>query len=170
MRFLLGLFFLSAGLDVELPELLEVDFCRAGGHEVNATVVFREGNDFADAILAGYEHDQPVKAECHATMRRGTKAEGVKQVAEFLSRLVLVNAKGGKHLGLQFTFVDSYRPTTDFVTIEYNVIGLGTDVAKLVTLFKQVDVFFFRAGKWVVYGVPFAGFLIQGKQRKVRYP
>ena len=124
-------FFLPGGLDVEFAELLEFDLAGRVGHEVGALVVLREGDDLADAVLAGGEHGDAVEAEGEAAVRRGAEAEGVEDVAEFLGLFLVADAEHLEHFGLQILLVDPDGAAAEFVAIEHDVIGDGADVVEI---------------------------------------
>ena len=70
------------GLNAEVAELAGVDGGGAVGHEVLAAVVFREGDDFADGVGSGEQHDEAVHAEGDAAVGRSSEPERVEDVAE----------------------------------------------------------------------------------------
>lgn len=157
------------GLDVEFAELFEVDVGGAVGHEVDGFVVFREGDDFADAVLATGEHGDAVEAEGEAAVRWGAKAEGVEEVGELLLLLFGADAKDGEHFFLEFAFVDPDGAAAEFVAVEDDVVGFGADFA-IFTGFEERDVFRFGAGEGVVDGDPGLVFGGEGEQWEVNDP
>jgi len=52
------------------------------GHEVECACRLGEGDDLADGLLAGEEHDQAVEAVGDAAVGRGAEAQGLEEIAE----------------------------------------------------------------------------------------
>ena len=168
-----GLFFfgllLPGALDVDLAELLEVDFGGAVRHEVGAFVIFGEGDDFADAVFAADEHGDAVEAEGEAAVGRGAEAEGVEEVAEFFLLFFWGDAEDAEHFGLEVFFVDADGAAAEFVAVEDDVVGDGADLG-VVAGFEVGKVFGFGAGEGVVDGDPGVVFGAVGEEGEVDDP
>ena len=80
--------------------MLEVGFGGGLGHHFDASVVFREGDDVADAVFAGDEHDEAVEAEGNASMGRGAEFESFQDVTKEELLFLLVDAKDTEHFRL----------------------------------------------------------------------
>jgi hypothetical protein len=138
-------------------------------HHLNAPVVFREGDDITDAILAGDEHDEAVEAEGDAAMRRGAEFERLQDVPEEELLFLLVDSEDTEHFRPQVGFVDSQATAADFHAVQHYIVGHGANLAVFTGL-EERNVLGARAGEGMMDGVPFLLLLAPSEQRKINDP
>jgi hypothetical protein len=163
------LLFFPGALDVQLAQGLEVNIGGAVGHEVAGLVVFREGDDFADAFLSADQHGDAVEAEGEATVWRSTEFEGFKDVAKLQFLLLWRHAEDAEHFGLEVAFVDSDGAAAEFVAIEDHVVGFSANFA-VFTCIEQRHVFGLRTSEGVMHGDPTLIFRAIGEQWEIDNP
>ena len=160
---------LCCALDVKLAELLEISFCRRLGHHFYTTVVFRKGDDVADAIFAGDEHDEAVEAKGNAPVRRRAEFEGLQDVAKEELLFLLIDAKNAEHLGLKIGLMNSKATAADLDAVEHDIVGHSTDFP-VFSRIEESSVIRAGTGEGVVDGIPFLFLFIPGKEREINDP
>mgnify|MGYP004115107187 CR=1 FL=1 len=73
---------------MQFLELLVFDIRRRIHHKVLRLLVQREGNDFANRLSTGHQHDQTIQTKGQTTVRRRTELQRIEQEAELLLLLV----------------------------------------------------------------------------------
>ena len=156
---------------MEVAELAGFDSRRAVGHEVLAAVVFREGDDVADRLGSGQEHDDAVETEGDAAVRRSTEAKGIEDVAEEIGLFLRGDTEGVEHVALEIAFVDSEAAAAEFDAVENDVVGDGAEGREVGAGGGELlDVVGMRAGEGVVDGVPLVIFGREGEEGELRNP
>lgn len=110
--------FLESGLDVQFFQLLISDYGRCLGERIDRTLGLREGDDIADGVEVEHQHDETVKAEGDACMRRSAVLECIKQEAEFLLCFFLRDTDGFEYFFLQILLVDTKGAAAGFDTVQ----------------------------------------------------
>jgi len=83
-------------------------------------------------------------------VRRRSKFEGIQKKPEFIAYFLLFKAQGGKDGGLDILFVDADAAAADFGTVQDEIIGPGSDPARIAL---QVHVIFQnRSGEGMMGG------------------
>ena len=139
------------------------------GHEVDAAVIFGEGDDFPDAFGAAQEHDEAVESEGDAAVGRSAEAEGFEEVPELVLLFFLTDAEDGEEFGLELFFVDSDGAAAEFDPVEDDVVGDGAHFG-VVAGFEEGQVFGFGPGEGVMDGDPGLVFRAELEQREVDDP
>ena len=83
LSLLFCLLFFLLNSDVQVCELYRVDNIGSTAHEVCCILVLGEGNDFADAVRAGQEHDEAVNAVSQSCVRRNLMLKAVSRKPNF---------------------------------------------------------------------------------------
>ena len=156
--------------ELELVELFGSDGGRTARHDVATTVVLGEGNEVADAVGTTKEGAETVETEGETGMWRRTIGKGVHQEAELGSSALVGKAQGVEHLVLQGTVVNTDTATTDFHTIDDDVVGIGADVAPTCGVVKESLVLRLGSGEGVVHGVVALRLLVPLEQREIHDP
>ena len=112
--FLLSFFFLHCRTNGQLTELFVVNFRRSIGHNVTSTLRLREGDYVTDGSALSHDHNQTVKTESQAAMRRRAVLEGIHHEAELGMCFFLREAQGFEYLFLQVCVVDTQGAAADF--------------------------------------------------------
>ena len=98
---------------------------RGAGHRVRARLGLREGDDLADAVLAGEDGHQPVDAHGEPGVGRRAVAEGPEQEPEAGLRLLVPDPEHGEHPALDVGAVDPDAARSQLPAVEHQVVGLG---------------------------------------------
>jgi len=154
---------------VQVAELPRVHGAGRAGHQLLAAIVFREGNDVANRVGSGDEHDEAVDAEGDAAVGRRAEAEGVQQMPEERLLVGLADPERGEHLPLQIGLVDSQAAAAEFESIEDDVVGDRADAGEF-TGFEFGKVPGHRPGEGVVNGVPAVFLGVPAQERKLGDP
>ena len=101
-------------------------------------------------------------------MRWGAILQCIEQEAKFKFLFFFTDTQGTKHLFLNVGTVDTYGTATDFPAIQRDIVSLGQAIARIVA--QQIDMGIFRAGEWVVAGVPAFVIFVVFKHREVNDP
>ena len=161
---------LRAEGELELVELLGRDGRGAAGHDVATAVVLGEGDEVADAVDTAEEGAETVEAEGETGMWRRAVGEGVHEEAELCGGTLVGEAEGVEHLVLERAVVDTDAATTDFDTVDDDVVGVGADVAPAVGLVEERLVLGLGRGEGVVHGVVALRLLVPLEEREVDDP
>ena len=84
------------------------------GERAPGGLCFREGHDVADGFGAGHQHDEAVKAEGDAAVRRAAVFECIQQEAEFFLGFFCADAEAFEDALLHVVAVDTDGATADF--------------------------------------------------------
>ena len=101
-------------------------------------------------------------------MRRCTVLQRGQQEAEFLFRLVLLDAQQFEDLRLHVLAMDTHRTATDFVAVQHHVVTPRDNAVELAgELFRRVDL---RRGEGMVHGIVAAILVVVFEHREVDDP
>ena len=128
--------------DVDVLQLLEVDFARALVHRARSARVLRERDEVTDGFFTFHGSHHAVQTEGEAAVRRSAVLEGVDEEAELFLHLFFGEAEQAEHL---------LRTTADFNTVKNKVISFGVAILEVATE-HHVQVFRERVGERVVHG------------------
>ena len=101
-------------------------------------------------------------------MRRCAELEGIHQETELFFSLFRCESQYLKHLGLQLSIMDTDRTATDFNTVTYHIISIGTNGCRICV--QQRNIFILRMGKRMMHSHQAAFFFAPFKHREVNYP
>src|SRR3989344_1552364 len=107
---------------MQIAQCLVVHRARRLGHDIRSALGFREGNDFANRLRAGHQHDQAIQAESQTAVRRRTELQRIEQEAELLFLLGLVDAENAEYRLLHFLAMDADGAATQLGTVEHHVV------------------------------------------------
>src|SRR6056297_91670 len=110
---------------MELFELLFVNVCWGIDHYIPTTIVFGKRDKVTNGFLSSQNGDQSVQAKCNSTMGRCSVLEGIHQKAKLCFGFFWGKAQMFKHGGLSLFIINSYGASTDFVSIQYQIVGVG---------------------------------------------
>src|SRR5207244_7913222 len=128
--------------DLQIPQLTPIDFRWRLGHEVHATIVFREGHDIADGFGATDDHDEAVEAEGDSAVGRRAEAQRAQQMAELRLSILRTDPERFEHSFLQLRLVDAHAAAADLNAVQHHVVSFGANLAEFF-LFEQRQVFGF---------------------------
>src|SRR5688572_7537324 len=86
-------------------------------HHIPSRVVFRECYKVTDAFTSTKDSTQTVKAKSNTTMWWRAILKCPQQEAKLVQLLFLCHTQRFKHFLLQFTLVNTYRATPNFIAI-----------------------------------------------------
>ncbi len=130
-------------------------------------LVFGERDHLADVGRSKKKHDQAVKAERDAAVRRGAITERVQQKAELRLRLFFTNAQRLKRALLHIAPVNPNAAPAQFNAVEDQIIRLRFDLQRIGL--KKIHMLRERRGKGMVAGGGVA-LVVFFKQRPVGHP
>ena len=129
------------GLEAKLAELLVADGGRCVDHEVDGFGGFGEGDDFAEGLGSGEDHDDAVEAEGDAAVRRCAVLERVEEEAEAGLGFFVRHTQRAEDLGLDVLAMDTDGAGAELGAVEDDVVGEGADGALVVDQRAGLDVF-----------------------------
>src|SRR5260370_892946 len=103
-------------------------------------------------------------------MRGRAVRERVKEKTNAPTQLLFAQAERLEQAFLNVLAVDSNAAGAQFVTIQHEVVALGTDFSATLWLFEQINVFLNDAGKWMLGTDPLLVAFAPFKERKIRDP
>ncbi len=154
--------------DIQFLKLFFVNFGGAILHHISSHVIFGEGDGIAYRVEAGEKGDPSVETECDTSMGRGAVAEGIHQETKAVFSLFLRKSEYFEHFGLQLGVVNSDGATTNFYSVDYQVVSVRMNLAWIGI--EQWNIRRFWCSKGVVHGVESLGFVVPFKQGKVDHP
>src|SRR5690554_1051615 len=98
-------------------QLFGVYGCRGIYHYITSSIIFWEGDKIANGFLSAQNCDQSIKSECNSPMWRRAVLKSIHQISKLCLCFLSGEAQEFKHLGLSIFIVDSYRTSTDFVSV-----------------------------------------------------
>ena len=93
--------------DAELVELFGIDGRRGFCHEIGGFIRLWEGDDVAQRVGAGEQHDHAVEPECQAAVWRGAERECVEEEAEFGASFFVADAECAEDFLLNVYIMDT---------------------------------------------------------------
>ena len=130
-------------------QLLISDYRRCLGERIDRALGLREGDDIADGVEVEHQHDETIKAEGDACMRRSTVLECIKQEAEFLLCFFLRDTDGFKYFFLQILLVDTKGAAAGFDTVQDHIIGFRIDLGRIGE--EVLYIFISWCGEWMMF-------------------
>ena len=130
-------------------QLLISDYRRCLGERIDRTLGLREGDDIADGVEVEHQHDETVKAEGDACMRRSAVLECIKQETEFLLCFFLRDTDGFEYFFLQILLVDTKGAAAGFDTVQDHIIGFRIDLGRIGE--EVLYIFISWRGEWMMF-------------------
>src|SRR5690606_17041279 len=98
-------------------QLFGVDRCRGIYHHITSSIVFWEGDKIANGFLSAQNCDQSIKSESYSPVWWRAILESIHQKSKLCFCFLSGEAQEFKDLSLSIFIVDSYRTSTDFVSV-----------------------------------------------------
>src|SRR5579863_2480626 len=117
------LFFDWLQLNSEQIKLIRVYIRRSVGHQVLRLGRLREGDHFADRLLASEQRYDAIDAEGDAAMRRRSVGQRIEEEAEAAAPLLLAEAQHLEYAILQLLLVDSDAARAQFDAVQHQVVS-----------------------------------------------
>ena len=130
----------------KLGELIFLDRRRALRHHVLAFLRFGERDDVADTFRSSHQHRESIESECDATVWRWPKAKGLQKKAKLGLLFGFVESEHFEDFGLDIGTMNTNRTAADFVSVEHEVIGLGSDLTGIGVEERKIGNFGAREG------------------------
>src|SRR5579883_337713 len=160
--------FARSHLQMEFFQLFFVDGRGRVHEQVNGGLRLGEGDDFANILLVGQQHDQAVDAQGNAAVWGRAVLEGFEHVTELLPDLLIAHVHKREDFALEFGDVDTHAATANFVAVADNVILLRANIQRV--SIEPLDMGLVHAGEGVVFGFVPLLLLVEMQQRKVDDP
>src|SRR5699024_7291767 len=117
-------------------------------HRTLCLLVLRKGNNIAQAIAAGHNHDDSIYSQSNAAVRWCAIFKCLKQEAKAVLGLLFLNTQKLKHTCLQLRVMNTYRTTANRKAVMRQIVSTRLDGSRL--FIQQVNFIFFGGRKWVV--------------------
>src|SRR5207237_7777963 len=111
-------------LDVQVFELLRVDWRGGFGHEALGLLRFGEGDHVADRVGPAEEHDKAVQTKGDPAMGRRPVLQRFQEETKLCRRFLLADPKKVEELALHIAPVNADAAAADLVAIEHHIISL----------------------------------------------
>src|SRR5690606_13012627 len=148
----------NANFQVQFLQLCFVYGGRSVDHHITSGIVFRKCYKIPNSFLSAQNCYQTVQTKSESTMRRCAVLKRVQEKAKLLLCLVCCKSEVFKHYTLCFLIVDTDRATANFIAVEYKVICICANFARVGI--QKMHVFFFWRGERMVHRMITACFVI----------
>ena len=115
-----------------------------------------------------HQHNESVKAECNACMRRCTILECIKKESEFLLSFFFGNSNCLKYLLLQIFLIDTEASAAGFDTIENHVVSFSIYLGRISG--EILNVFITRCSERMMFSYISMFFFAVFKHREIGNP
>ena len=136
--------------NVKIVQLVQIDFARALVHRARGTRVLRERDEVTDGFFTFHGCDNAVETEGKTTVRRSAVLEGIDEEAELFLHLFFGETEETENLFLNFRVVNTDRTTTDFDTVQDEVVCFGVAILE-VAVEHHLEMFWERVRERVVH-------------------
>ncbi len=152
----------------QLTKLLQTHLRRGITHQINGLVRLGKGDDIADRVRLGENHDDTVEPEGNPPVWRRSKAEGLDEKAELSLRFIGTYAEHVENLALHVPTMDTNAAAGYLAAIQNQVVGLRLDALR--TALEQMQVLILGRRKGMMHRYIALLLLAVLEERKVCNP
>src|SRR5437773_130346 len=151
---------------MQLAQVLGVQLRRRIEHQVGGAGGLRKCDDLANVRLIRKQHDEPVNARRHSSVRRRPVLESIQHVSEAPVRLLITVSQAPEDPRLDVAPVYADAPARQLVAIAHQIISVAQHGPRV--RFKNIEMFLLGHGEGMMDEAPVLLLLIPLEHRKDR--